>query len=154
MIRVRVHGTPAPQGSKRHVGGGRMVESSRAVGPWREAVRAETQKALIRAEEVDGIVISNEGKPPVRAVLAFLLPRPKSHYGTGRNAGQVRKGAPAWPGVKPDLDKLVRATLDGLAAGGALADDCQVCEIDAAKIYARPGEAAGAVIEITACITQ
>ena len=30
---------PAPQGSKRHIGKGRMVESSKRVGPWREAVR-------------------------------------------------------------------------------------------------------------------
>jgi crossover junction endodeoxyribonuclease RusA len=43
---IVVRGIPAPQGSKRHVGGGRMIESSRAVGPWREAVRAETQRVM------------------------------------------------------------------------------------------------------------
>lgn len=32
-------GFPAPQGSKTHVGGGRLVESSRRVGPWRGTVR-------------------------------------------------------------------------------------------------------------------
>ena len=37
-----VHGLPAPQGSKRHVGKGVMVESSKYVKPWREAVKAET----------------------------------------------------------------------------------------------------------------
>jgi hypothetical protein len=31
-------GDPAPQGSKRHVGGGRLVESSKRVAPWRDTV--------------------------------------------------------------------------------------------------------------------
>ena len=34
-----VLGTPAPQGSKRHVGKGVMVESSRGCKPWRQDVR-------------------------------------------------------------------------------------------------------------------
>lgn len=33
-------GVPAPQGSKTHVGGGRLIESSRQVGAWRDAVRS------------------------------------------------------------------------------------------------------------------
>src|ERR1700676_3259288 len=37
-MKITVRGIPAPQGSKRHVGGGRMIEMSKAVGPWREAV--------------------------------------------------------------------------------------------------------------------
>ena len=36
-MRIVVRGIPAAQGSKRHVGGGRMVESSRAAGPGTEA---------------------------------------------------------------------------------------------------------------------
>ena len=39
VITIRVYGTPAPQGSKRHVGRGVMVESSKKVKPWREAVK-------------------------------------------------------------------------------------------------------------------
>lgn len=38
MIEITVHGLPAPQGSKRHVGRGVMVESSKNVKPWRSAV--------------------------------------------------------------------------------------------------------------------
>jgi hypothetical protein len=35
-----VYELPAPQGSKRHVGNGRMIESSTKVKPWRQAVIA------------------------------------------------------------------------------------------------------------------
>ena len=123
-------GIPAPQGSKRHVGGGRMVEQSRAVGPWREAVRAETQRALR---------IDRNHEPftgPVEVRVAFRLARPKT-------APRVV----IWPAKRPDLDNLVRAVLDGITEGGALLDDSQVVMLGASKRFAgnRP---AGAWIEI------
>ena len=37
-ILIRINGLPAPQGSKRHVGGGIMVESSKRAKPWRQDV--------------------------------------------------------------------------------------------------------------------
>ncbi len=141
-MRIRVAGVPAPQGSKRHVGGGRMVEVSRAVGPWREAVRAETQRAITITEYLDWGL-------PVAVEILFLLPRPKGHYSTAQyNAGQVRKSAPRFPGTRPDLDKLARAVLDGLQAGGALADDGQVVDLYVSKRYA-DGQGLGAVIELS-----
>ena len=39
---VVVYGVPAPQGSKRHVGHGILVESSKKLRPWRDAVRWTT----------------------------------------------------------------------------------------------------------------
>jgi crossover junction endodeoxyribonuclease RusA len=125
-MRIEVAGIPAPQGSKRHVGGGRMVESSRAVGPWREAVRAETQRAV----KLEGSFAG-----PVHLELTFWLPRPKGHYGTGRNAGQVRESAPCYPTSRPDVDKLARAVLDGLVDGGAFADDSEVTSLTTVKRY-------------------
>lgn len=135
MTSIQVRGIPAPQGSKRHVGGGRMVESSKAVGPWREAVRAECQRAGV--QPLDG---------PVLVRISFRLPRPKGHYGTGRNAARVRPAAPAWPAGKPDLDKLERAVLDGLTAGGAWLDDAQVVQIASGKRYADESAPPGAYI--------
>jgi len=136
---IDVRGIPAPQGSKRHVGGGRMVEQSKAVGPWREAVRAETQ--LVMATE--GRTMTWAGLPdpgpktgPVKVELTFGMLRPKGHYRTGRNAHLLRVGAPARPAGKPDLDKLARAVLDGLTAGGAWKDDSQVVVLVAEKLYA------------------
>ena len=127
MIEIIVRGIPAPQGSKRHVGGGRMIESSKAVGPWREAVRGETQR--VASEPVAG---------PVAVRISFMLPRPDGHWRTGRNAHLLRAGAPVHPAGTPDLDKLCRAVLDGLTEGGCWKDDGQVVSLVASKIYA-PG---------------
>ncbi len=134
MITIRVAGVPAPQGSKRHVGGGRMVESSRAVGPWREAVRAETQRVI--EATADPHYLAPFG---VQVTVKFTLPRPQGHYGTGSHATTIRPSAPRWPHRKPDLDKLIRAVLDGITQGGAIADDAQVVRIAAQKTYGTPG---------------
>jgi crossover junction endodeoxyribonuclease RusA len=130
-MRIRVNGIPAPQGSKRHVGNGRMVESSSAVGPWREAVRAETQAA----RPADPWYMPRRG--PVQVSIMFWLPRPASVTALKRPQ----------PVTRPDLDKLVRAVLDGIVAGGAIADDSQVCQLSAGKAYA-DGRAPGCLIRI------
>ena len=127
MIRVEVRGIPAPQGSKRHVGGGRMIEMSKRVGPWRDAVRGEAQRAMGGAPPLGG---------PLAVDVFFYLPRPKGHYRTGRNAGQLRPAAPAVPCSAPDIDKLARAVLDGLTEGGAWKDDGQVAVLTVVKRYA------------------
>ena len=54
FLRINVLGTPAPQGSKRHVGRGIMVESSRLVGPWREAVKAAVAATYPGLEPITG----------------------------------------------------------------------------------------------------
>ena len=128
-LRVWVPGDPAPQGSKRHVGGGRMIESSKAVGPWRESIRA----ALL----AEGPRTPFTG--PVAVTCSFAMRRPKGHFGTGRNAGQLRALAPQLPAVKPDLDKLARAVLDAVTSAGVWGDDSQVVHLVAEKVYTRPG---------------
>lgn len=121
-------GVPAPQGSKTHVGGGRLIESSRQVGPWRDTVRRAAIEAMAGRPPIEG---------PVYLVQVFALPRPKSHYGTGRNARRVKRGAPALPSTRPDLDKLVRAVGDALT-GVCYRDDAQVVNLCAAKYYVAP----------------
>ena len=71
-----VIGIPAPQGSKRHVGNGIMIENSKRVKPWRQNVK---EAALIH---YDGEVIDQA----VEVEIIFSFARPKSHYGTGKNA--------------------------------------------------------------------
>lgn len=136
ILDIDVHGTPAPQGSKRHVGNGIMVESSAKVKPWREAVKA----AVPTVEGVFGGAVSVE--------IAFNLARPKGHHGTGNNANRLRPSAPRRPAVKPDIDKLVRSTLDALKDAGVYRDDSQVVNLAARKFYAMPGETPGARITV------
>ena len=124
MTTIRVFGHPAPQGSKRHVGNGVLIESSAKVKPWRQDVRAA---AIEAAAHFDG---------PVRLTVGFLLRRPASHYRTGKNAHLLRDAAPRHPGKKPDIDKLLRSTLDGLGESGIWRDDAQVVRVRAEKLYA------------------
>lgn len=125
--------SPAPQGSKRHVGGGRMVESSAKVKPWREAVR---QEAI-----ATGLAISAE---PIYLHLLFRFRRPKGHWNA---KGELKPSAPQTPITRPDIDKLCRSTLDSLT-GVLFHDDSQVAFLVASKEYCLPGELEGCQIEI------
>ncbi len=119
--RVWVAGKPAPQGSKRHVGGGRMVESSKAVGPWRERVGAELARLELGEPSRAAIVVN----------ARFCFTRPKSHL---RVNGSPRGSAPRVPATRPDLDKLVRAVLDAMS-GVVFVDDAQVVALNVGKEY-------------------
>lgn len=127
---IEVRGNPAPQGSVAafaikkggaYTGRVGLRSDNPALSAWREAVRAEAQRA---AQD-------RESYGPGEAVVVemrFYLARPAGHYGTGRNAGTLRPSAPKWPmrARSGDLDKLVRAVLDGLQAGGIVDDDARV----------------------------
>ena len=142
MTEIRAYGTPVPQGSKRayvNKGTGRanVVENDSArVRSWRQAV--------IDAWH-DGRDVLHLG--PVSVDVTFYLPRPKGHYGTGRNAGTVRASALRFPAAMPDLDKLLRAVLDALTDAGCWKDDGQVVAVSAAKRWA-DGQVPGALIWI------
>ena len=136
-----VPGVPAPQGSKRaYVRGGRavLVESSAAVKPWRAAV---AWAAKAQGARFDAAV-------PLAVTADFFLTRPKSHYGTGRNANRLRDAAPAYPVGKPDGDKLLRSTLDGLTDGGVYRDDAQVVQVLGRKWWA-DADGPGALIVVS-----
>lgn len=110
-------GTPRPQGSKRHIGNGRMIEAS-DVKPWRRAIA----EAVFRAW-----VATGDERPftePVVVWATFYLPRPKS----------VKR---LLPSVPPDLDKLQRALGDALSIDcGALSDDSLIVKWHTSKVYA------------------
>jgi Holliday junction resolvase RusA-like endonuclease len=62
---------------------------------------------------------------PVWVDMTFRLPRPKSHYRTGKNSSLLREDTPLAPCSRPDIDKLARVVLDALT-GVAYSDDGQV----------------------------
>lgn len=132
---MRVFGLPAPQGSKRHVGGGRMVEASKKVAPWREAVVSEAIRSGLADRRLDS---------PCRIAITFYMPRPAGHSG----AHGIKASAPDWPHRTPDLDKLVRSTFDAITQAAVWVDDARVVYLTACKKYAdRTGP--GALITIT-----
>jgi crossover junction endodeoxyribonuclease RusA len=130
-----VAGVPQPQGSKRHVGKGRMIEAAKGLGPWREAIIWEAKR---RSPWSRGYANARNFEGPVWARFTFFFPRPKSHYGTGRNAGILKESAPMYHSSPPDVDKLVRAVGDALTMSGLIADDRLIVEILATKRYGEP----------------
>jgi crossover junction endodeoxyribonuclease RusA len=134
VICIDVLGLPAPQGSKRHVGRGILVESSTKVGPWREAVVAAATNQGHANLMLEG---------PVSVDVSFYFPRPKGHY---RADGSLRDSAPFTHSTKPDIDKVLRSTLDALVQAAVIADDSRVQEVEVRKLYATSDRAPGALI--------
>jgi Holliday junction resolvase RusA-like endonuclease len=132
LITFFVPGLPAPGGSKRaFVVNGRAVvtDDCKRSKPWRVTVAAVAQEFHTGCP-LDG---------PLALELVFVLPRPKGHFGAGRNAAKVKPSAPPYPAVKPDTTKLVRSTEDALT-GICWRDDTQIVEQAARKVYGdRPG---------------
>lgn len=153
-----VYGTPGAQGSKRYVGHGIMVESSKRVKPWRQDVKAAAE-AAIEAWEQRQPLAAGTWHPIDGAVdvsVTFCWPRPKSHYRTGRNADLLRDNAPTHPTSRNlgDIDKLLRSTFDALTSAGVWVDDALVVTVMASKAWCDPGQRPGAtvsVLEVGAC---
>jgi Holliday junction resolvase RusA-like endonuclease len=127
LFELMVPGRPAPQGSKRHVGNGIMVESSKAVGAWRELVAYSVAQSWPTGP-LDG---------PIRVRLSFVMPRP---------VGTPKRRTP--PAIRrPDVDKLSRAVGDALS-GVCWRDDSQVVDLHATKRLAERDEIPGVLIQI------
>ena len=115
-----VKGRPVPLGSLMFIHGRPIHARATDLAVWRADIA--------RNAELFGF------KPiasAVRVELDFIMSKPKS-------------AKRMFPSVKPDLDKLVRAVLDGLT-GVAYEDDSQVVFIKATKTY---GETQGVWIKI------
>ncbi len=116
---ITVHGVPKPKGSvsafpiQRKSGKiGTVVVHSKGSKHW---------ETLVRDRLPDDTYILG----PVEVKIHFFLPRPKT----------VER---EFPEVYPDIDKLVRATLDALQ-NGILDDDKRVCDLDIKKRYVVAG---------------
>lgn len=135
-LTLEVFGRPAPQGSKRYIGGsakqgGRFIEASKYLPAWRKAVTQEALAVIAeeRWEKVEG---------PVELEVTFFLERPAT----------IKQSARPYPIKPPDLDKLIRGISDSLTDAGVWQDDSQVVRVIAAKFY-DDDHKPGAVIKIT-----
>ncbi|MBZ6085876.1 RusA family crossover junction endodeoxyribonuclease [Streptomyces olivaceus] len=145
-ISLTVYGLPAPQGSKRHVGNGVMVESSKKVKPWRQDVKQAALDTV--AEHADWTPLDG----PLIASMVFTFARPKGHYRTGRNAHLLRDSAPPRPHGMPDLSKILRSTEDALT-GIVWKDDARVVGYaQLGKHYA--GTGAPDVLAMPGCVIR
>lgn len=140
MLIITVHGHPAPQGSKRHVGHGRMIEQSKRVTPWREAVKHAALQQIEGPQPPPFTTITG----PVRVRVQFVFHKPKS----------APKRRRTWPITRTsgDVDKLLRSTFDAITDAGIWRDDSQVVYVAAEKLYVgdddTPLTSPGAVIRL------
>lgn len=116
---IHVDGTAQPQGSKRtfkhpHTGETVLVDASKKTRPWRSSVVKAIKEQTGGKQLFDGAVSVD---------IFYALPRPKSHYRTGRFSHVLKGTAPIHHTEKPDGDKLDRAIYDALTESGIIRDD-------------------------------
>ena len=120
-------GQPRPRAFARKMGNAfvaRVYEGGSAEG-WKSEI-ALAAREFIPKEKIAG---------PIHLTLHFFIPRPKSHYGTGKNAKVLKPSAPMYHTSKPDADNLTKAACDALTRIGMWEDDDQVVVWDGRKVY-------------------
>lgn len=129
-----VYGKPEPGGSKRHVGGGRIIDANPNVAGWKHLVGYEA-------------LAQRNGRPmlegPLKLTLLFFVRRPKSHYGSNG----LLPSAPTFPTTRPDVTKLTRAVEDAMT-GVLYHDDAQIVQQAVKRRYAQRDQPACAHIQV------
>jgi len=74
--------------------------------------------------------------------------RPKSHYGTGKNAGKVKTTAPAACCRLPDLDNVIKAICDACSNGIVYRDDRQIVSVHCERQWAGEYTQAGVYVKM------
>jgi Holliday junction resolvase RusA-like endonuclease len=87
---------------------------------------------------------------PVMLYVKFYFERPKSHFRTGKFAGQLKPDAPQKHTTRPDLSNLVKFVEDAMNKF-FFKDDSQIFFIQADKYYTHPEMEACTEIIIKEC---
>jgi Holliday junction resolvase RusA-like endonuclease len=139
MITLEIAGSPKPQARPRLTKYGGVYSPKTN---WYKKIKTETFKYYLE----------NGRKPvvdyPCTVSIKYYMPRPKSHYRTGRYSHLLKDSAPIQPVSKPDIDNLNKAVLDAIQDSKVLSDDSLVLEIYASKQYAEYDCFTGAIIWI------
>jgi Holliday junction resolvase RusA-like endonuclease len=85
---------------------------------------------------------------PLEATFVFYRPRPRSHWGTGRNSGKVRPSAPTAPVTRPNLSRLALAVEEALRV--LWADEAQIVDERLVKRWGSPERLEVVVSEVEA----
>lgn len=133
VLSFTVLGDAQPGGSKRafkHPHTDRIIvtDANKKAKGWQHVVGQEAFVAMGPRELWIG---------PLVVEFTFYRPRPNGHYGQGRNAGQVKASAPAYPITRPDVLKLARAAEDALT-GIVWRDDAQIVDEVLRKRWGSP----------------
>lgn len=94
------------------------LDANKKSDSWMEQCRSGAFAAMQQA----GLALMTG---PIELTAQFYFSRPRSHFGTGKNAGTVKASAPRIHAQSPDLAKLIRCLEDALT-GVVWNDDRQV----------------------------
>lgn len=143
-LSFRVTGRPAPQGSHEVGANGYVMHSSKYLTAWRTEVNRACREAYLAAGLTGDDMPLIDYPWPVHVFIVHVV-----------EAEQCRAEGTDEPSGSPDLDKLARATIDGLGEARAFKNDSQVTTLVTSKRRpCHPDERAGAVITITDEIEQ
>jgi Holliday junction resolvase RusA-like endonuclease len=122
---IKIDGIPKPQKRHRHTRQGRVYDPSKK------------DKMSLIAE----LLLTSPKTPfkkPLMIKLLFSMPRPKSHFRTGKFKGVLKDTAPDYASKKPDIDNLTKIVLDCMEKSGYFKNDSQVVMLQAEKVYGEP----------------
>jgi Holliday junction resolvase RusA-like endonuclease len=102
----------------------RIVNDNPRLSDWRRQVASAAREAYGGALLTDALCLT----------LSFEQPRPRFHYGSGKNASKLKQSAALYPTGRPDTVKLARAVEDALT-GVLWRDDSQIVEHHLKKRY-------------------
>ncbi len=71
---------------------------------------------------------------PINLTVTFYMPRPKSHYGSGKKSDMLKDNAPEYHISRPDTDNYCKLIMDSLNSI-FWKDDSQICQLMAQKKY-------------------
>lgn len=104
-IKIVIPGTPIPKRRPRFARHGRRVVTYND-----QEFEAKQAKLFVYQQIKTCQAMPLTG--PINAEIIFYMPRPKAHYGTGKNSGILKKTALLYHINKPDLDNLTKWIYD------------------------------------------
>lgn len=137
-MRFFIQGTPKPQARPRTARRGKFNVIYSESTEWKEGCK-------YKAVQEKG---DNYFDGAIKVDLDFFFHRPKSHYGTGKNADKLKTSAPKYHTKKPDKDNLEKAVTDALVDAGLLSDDSIIVYGTTSKAYCEEGDEAGCMVYI------
>ena len=123
MIKFTIHGKPIALKRHRVSKNGRMYDPS-----YKDKKQIWLQIAQFKPKQpfVGDIMLK----------VVFYMPRPKSHYRTGKRSHVLKAKAPVFHSVRPDIDNLIKMIADIIQGKDRMIiDDSQICALSAIKVY-------------------
>lgn len=135
-------GIPQTAGSKSAIpyrkSGGKLGVIVKDANPktktWQGVVSNAAADVVLNLGSMNGLELFDG---PLLVEMTFFMPRPRNHYRTGRNAGNLKLSAPNYPDRRPDVLKLARAVEDA-CTGIVWTDDARIVDESLKKFYGEP----------------